>query len=407
MAPDATDNKKQADADREDPGKSASPSAKDGPAGSHKARDEKPPAFSVASSPHAHSGESTSRIMWTVFAALLPATVFAGYQWGMDAVIVLTTCTGGAVVFEAMAQWLMGRDLSVRDGSAALTGLLLGLTLPPGASVFVCLVGAFVAVVVAKAVFGGLGNNPFNPALTGRVFLLIAFPGPMTRWPVPLSDLSNRVQTLYGQATTWLDSAGHSLPHAQAKGAEALAHLAGKVDAITAATPLAILKEHWQQGTATVMRYSDFFLGTQGGSLGEVSALLLLLGAALLLWRRIITWHIPVSYLLGVVVLASITHWVNPDRYAGPVFHLFTGGVILGAFFMATDYVTSPTYPLGMILFGLGAGILTMLIRLWGGFPEGVSFAILIMNAFTPILERYTRPKKFGLKPWAAPEASA
>lgn len=370
------------------------------------AASEPPPLLTVASSPHIRTEESTSRIMWTVFATLLPASIFSGYLWGLQAVTVLATCTGGAIVFEALAQYLLRKDLSVRDGSAALTGLLLGLTMPPGASVVICLIGAFVAVVVSKAVFGGLGHNPFNPALTARVFLLIAFPGPMTRWPVGSAEQGNRVQSLYGQDTTWLDGAGKVLEHAQAKDAATLKELADKVDVITAATPLAVLKEHWQKGTEQVMQYSDFIFGTMPGSAGEVSGLLLLLGAAYLMFKKIITWHIPVSFLLGVVILSGLTHLANPDRYADPLFHIFTGGVVIGAFFMATDYVTSPTYPLGMILFGLGCGLLTMLIRLWGGFPEGVSFAILIMNAVTPLIERVTRPKKFGSKPWAEPEAS-
>ena len=365
-----------------------------------------PPMLSVASSPHVRSAESTSRIMWSVFGALLPASIWAGMNWGMSAITVLATCTGGAIVFEALAQWIMGREVSVRDGSAALTGLLLGLTLPPGCSITICLIGAFVAVVVAKAVFGGLGHNPFNPALTSRVFLLIAFPSSMTKWPVPSVDVSDRIQTLYGQNTTWLDAAGHHLQHT-GQSASGLQALADKVDVITAATPLAIMKEHWQHGTEQVLQYGDFIMGTMGGSLGEVSALALLLGAAFLLWKKYISWHIPVSFLLGVVVLAGLTHLANPARYADPIFHIFTGGIILGAFFMATDYVTSPTYPLGMIIFGLGCGLLTMIIRLWAGFPEGVSFAILIMNACVPLIERATRPKKFGQKPWAEPEASS
>lgn len=367
---------------------------------------EPPPVLTVASSPHMRTEESTSRIMWTVFATLLPASIFSGYYWGLQAITVLATCTGGAIVFEAVVQYFMRRELSVRDGSAALTGLLLGLTMPPGASVTICLIGAFVAVVVAKAVFGGLGHNPFNPALTARVFLLIAFPGPMTRWPVGAGEQSSRVQNLYGQETTWWDSAGKMLEHGQAQNETVLKEFADKVDVITAATPLAVLKEHWQKGTEQVMRYSDFIFGTMPGSAGEVSGLLLLLGAAFLLLRGYITWHIPVSFLLGVVVMAGLTHLVNPERYADPVFHIFTGGVIIGAFFMATDYVTSPTYPVGMIIFGLGCGLLTMVIRLWAGFPEGVSFAILLMNAATPLIERLTRPKKFGTKPWAEPEGS-
>jgi len=367
-----------------------------------------PAKLTVASSPHVRSGESTSKIMWTVFACLLPASAWSVYIFGMGAAIVLATCTGGAVVLEALVQYFTKDRTQVQDGSAALTGLLLGLTLPPGASVVICLVGAFVAVVVAKAVFGGLGHNPFNPALTARVFLLLAFPGPMTKWPVTLQTLAEKPVSLYGQTTTWYSNfAGNqTLEPATAKSVPALAALADKVDVITAATPLAVAKEHWQKGTGEILHYSDFVVGSMPGSIGEVSVVLLLLGAAILLVKGYISWHIPVSFLLGVVIMAGLTHLADPDRYMGPIFHLVTGGIIIGAFFMATDYVTSPTHPLGMVIFGLGCGLLTMLIRLWANFPEGVSFAILIMNAVTPIIERYTRPKKYGQKPWAEPEVS-
>jgi len=367
-----------------------------------------PPMLSVASSPHVRSNESTAKIMWTVFACLLPASVWSVYIFGMQAAIVLATCTGGAVVFEALVQHFTKDRTMVQDGSAALTGLLLGLTMPPGASVSICLIGAFVAVVVAKAIFGGLGHNPFNPALTARVFLLIAFPGAMTKWPITLQAFAEKPVSLYGQATTWYSSfaTNKTLSLPVTKTDSVMEALAGKVDVITAATPLAVAKEHWQKGTGEVLHYTDYFVGSMPGSLGEVSVLLLLLGAAVLLLKGYITWHIPVSFILGVVVMAGMTHLASPTRYMDPIFHLVTGGIIIGAFFMATDYVTSPTYPLGMVIFGFGCGLLTMIIRLWAGFPEGVSFAILIMNAVTPIIERYTRPKKYGLKPWAEPEAS-
>lgn len=367
-----------------------------------------PPQLTVASSPHVRSGESTAKIMWTVFACLLPASIWSVYIFGMSAAIVLATCTGGAVVMEALVQYFSKGRTMVQDGSAALTGLLLGLTMPPGASVIICLIGAFVAVVVAKAVFGGLGHNPFNPALTARVFLLIAFPADMTKWPVTVQALAGKPKELYGQATTWYSNfaADKTLEPAAAKSGAALTAMADKVDVITAATPLAVAKEHFAKGTGELLNYTDYFVGNMPGSVGEVSVLLLLLGAAVLMIKGYITWHIPVSFILGVVVMAGLTHLASPTRYMDPLFHLLTGGIIIGAFFMATDYVTSPTYPLGMVIFGFGCGLLTMVIRLWAGFPEGVSFAILLMNAVTPIIERYTRPKKYGLKPWAEPEAS-
>ncbi len=402
MAADEKDTKKEADKDAVKPAEKADSVVE----ATEPEEPPVPPKLTVASSPHVRSGESTSKIMWTVFATLLPAAAGSVYFFGMSAAIVLATCTGGAVVMEALVQYFTKGRTAVQDGSAALTGLLLGLTMPPGASVVICLIGAFVAVVVAKAVFGGLGHNPFNPALTARVFLLIAFPGPMTKWPIPLKLFKDKPESLYGQSTSWFDAAGKAMDVANAKGGAAVHALAEKVDVITAATPLAVAKEHWKKGTGEVVNYSDYFLGMMPGSIGEVSVVLLLAGAAVLFLKKYISWHIPVSFLLGVIIMSGLTHLANPDRYMDPIFHIVTGGVIIGAFFMATDYVTSPTYPLGMIIFGLGCGLLTMIIRLWAAFPEGVSFAILIMNAFTPIIERYTRPKKYGLKPWAEPEAS-
>lgn len=332
-----------------------------------------PRTFNVSFAPHVHDGSSVPRIMWTVFAALLPAAAVSVYAFGLPALRVLILSTLLCVGFEALSLVIMRRDPRASlDGSAALTGFLLGLTLPSGVSNGILVVGAFVAIVVAKQVFGGLGHNPFNPALTSRVFLLIAFPKQLTTWPVPrgLED----IQEFMGVAVT----------RAQ--------------DAVTSATPLGAIKEHAVRAMPHI-QLNDLFFGVHTpGSIGEISALALLAGAAFLLYKRIITWHIPAAILATTAVMGGLTHLVNPAKYADPFFHLFAGGLFIGAFFMATDYVTSPVWPLGKIIYGVGVGVLTMIIRLWGGYPEGVSFAILLMNAATPLIDRYTVPKPFGLQ---------
>lgn len=340
-----------------------------------------PKSFTVSYAPHVHDGSSTRRIMWTVFGALVPAAAVAVYAFGLDALRVILLSTVLCVGMEWFALLLMRRDpRACLDGSAALTGFLLGLTLPAGLSNGIIVVGAFVAIIVAKQVFGGLGHNPFNPALTSRVFLLIAFPKQLTTWPVPrgLEDIKEYMGLAVTRTT----------------------------DAVTSATPLAAIKEHAQQAMPNI-QLNDLFFGVHTpGSIGEISALALLLGAAVLLYRRIITWHVPVAILATVALLGGLTHLANPAKYADPVFHLFAGGLFIGAFFMATDYVTAPVWPMGKIIYGVGIGLLTMLIRLWGGYPEGISFAILLMNAATPLLDRYTVPTPFGSRK-AAPEKAA
>lgn len=330
-----------------------------------------PRSFNVSFAPHVHDGSSVPRIMWTVFAALVPAAAVSVYAFGLDALRVLALSTLSCMAMEALSLVIMKRDPRASlDGSAALTGFLLGLTLPAGLSNGIILVGAFVAIIVAKQVFGGLGHNPFNPALTSRVFLLIAFPKQLTTWPVPRG--MEDIQEFMGLAVT----------RAQ--------------DAVTTATPLGAIKEHAVKAMPNI-QLNDLFFGVHTpGSIGEISALALLLGAAVLLYKRIITWHIPVATLLTVAVMGAITHFASPAKYADPFFHLFAGGLFIGAFFMATDYVTSPVWPAGKIIYGVGVGVLTMLIRLWGGYPEGVSFAILLMNAATPLIDRYTVPTPFG-----------
>jgi electron transport complex protein RnfD len=320
----------------------------------------------LSSSPHIHAEQTTGAIMRAVIYALLPACAVSVYFFGLPALWVLLVCMAGCVAAEALCRKIMGREQTWRDGSAALTGILLALNLPPSTPWWLALLGAVVAVVVAKQIFGGLGYNPFNPALVARVVLLISFPVQMTRWSAPSPGGSG-------------------------------------LDALTTATPLGEMKTAVMltgqlpshSGAQTV----DYFVGNMGGCLGEVSALALLAGAIYLFWKRIITWHIPLSFIGSVVVLGGIFWLVDPARYPSPLFHLVTGGLLLGAFFMATDMVTSPVAPVGMLVFGTGCGVVTVLIRLFGGYPEGVSFAILLMNAATPLIDRYCRPRKFGYMP--------
>jgi len=316
------------------------------------------PKLIVSPSPHVHSGDTVSNKMTGVLVALIPAYLAALYFFGLGALVISVTAVLSCMAFEYLIQrFILKGSLSITDGSAALTGLLLAFNLPSNLPAWIVVIGSLVAIGLAKMSFGGLGNNPFNPALVARVFLLISFPAPMTSWPKPIP---------------W-DPA--------------------YLDAVTAATPLAILKGQITE----VPGMLNLFIGNRGGSLGEVSALALLIGLAYLLIRQIITWHIPVSILFTVFVFTGILHIVNPDAFAGtPVFHLLTGGLMLGAIFMATDYVTSPMTTRGMLVFGVGIGIITVLIRVFGSYPEGVSFAIIIMNAFTPLINKYIKPKRFG-----------
>lgn len=360
----------------------------------------------TSSSPHAHSGETTSRIMWTVVGALSPATIFAVYSFGLPALITILLTTGAALASEAVWQALRKEPVTLKDGSAALTGLLLALNLPPSSPWWMCVVGGFIAMILGKCIFGGLGQNPFNPALTARVFLLIAFPVPMTQWMLPnnlqpetpssqsAEDLPRTVPSLNNTTISYSDHNGNIITDLSAIQSASEVD----VDMVTSASPLGMLAEANNDGEI-VDRFNILNLfvgGSENGSLGEVSALLLLLGGLFLLWRRIITWHIPVSFLGTMAIFAAITQAIDSTAFAGPLFHLAAGGAMIGAFFMATDYVTSPMFPKGKIIFGVGCGLLTMVIRIWGGYPEGVSFAILIMNAAVPLIDRYAKPKKFG-----------
>ena len=318
----------------------------------------------ISLSPHVHGGDSVQKNMYGVCIALLPALAASLWYFGLGAAIVLATSVAACVFFEwSITKFILGRNVcTICDGSAILTGILLGFNLPSNLPIWIIIIGALFAIGVGKMTFGGLGQNPFNPALVGRVFLLISFPVQMTTWPEVHQTLAY-------------------------------------TDATTAATPLSIMQEAITSGDPTVLSklpsWEDMFIGITGGSLGEVSALLLLVGCLYMIGKKIITWHIPVSILGTVAILAAILHASNPV-YAMPTQVLCSGGLMLGACFMATDYVTSPMTGKGQIIYGISIGVLTVIIRNWGAYPEGMSFAILIMNAFTPLINTYCKPKRFG-----------
>ncbi|MCE5345597.1 MAG: RnfABCDGE type electron transport complex subunit D [Bacteroidales bacterium] len=323
--------------------------------------------LNISPSPHAHGKETTQKLMHGVVVALMPALFTSIFYFGIGAVIVTAASVISCLVFEYLIQkFVFKKPVTITDGSALVTGLLLAFNLPSNIPVILVVIGSFVAIAVAKMTFGGLGNNPFNPALVGRVFMLISFPVQMTSWPVP---------------------AGFKT---------------GYADAVTGATPLAIIKEGIKNGESVsqlmekVPATIQMFLGHMGGSMGEVSAIALLLGLVYLLYKKIITWHIPVSIIGTIAIFTTILWLINPEKNADPMFHLMAGGVLLGSIFMATDYVTSPMNTKAMIIYGCCIGILTVIIRVWGAYPEGVSFAILIMNAFVPLMNTYIKPKRFG-----------
>ena len=318
----------------------------------------------VSLSPHVHGGDSVQKNMYGVLIALIPALLVSFYMFGVGAVIVTFTSVAACVFFEwAITKFILKREqITILDGSAAVTGILLAFNLPSNIPLWIIIIGALVAIGVAKMTFGGLGCNPFNQALAGRIFLLVSFPVQMTSWPN-------------------------------------IGQLSSYTDAETGATPLALMKQavHGDiEALGQLPDIFDLFLGNNPGCIGEISALALLLGLVYMLWRKIISWHIPVSILVTVFVLTGLMYWVNPVAYASPFVHLFTGGLMLGAIFMATDYVTSPMTHKGMIIYGIAIGFLTVVIRVFGSYPEGMSFAIFIMNAFTPLINTFCKPKRFG-----------
>lgn len=315
----------------------------------------------VSPSPHIHGGESTRKIMQDVVIALSPMFIFSFVLFGFHALLVSSVAVASCIFFEwFIERFLLGRQTSLNDWSAAVTGLLLAFNLPSTLPIPLVILGSAVAIGIGKSSFGGLGRNLFNPALVGRVFLLISFPVQMTNFPSAIG-----------------------------------------VDSVSGATPLAYVKEALASGKSVSqimpnIDMSNVIFGLKEGSLGEIGGLLLLFGGLYLLYRRVITWHIP-FFVLGTMLVFSGMLWaIDPEKFVNPLFHIFTGGAVLGAVYMATDYVTSPMTTRGMVIYGVGIGFITIMIRVWGAYPEGISFAILIMNAFVPLINKYVKPSRFG-----------
>ena len=323
----------------------------------------------AAPSPHIHGGENTRRIMLDVILALVPALAVSTYVMGWRALFITGVAVAGCVVFEyIISRFLLKRGSTIGDLSAIVTGMLLAFNLPVGIPWWIVLIGAVVAIGVGKMTFGGLGCNPFNPALTGRIFLLIAYPVQMTDWTTNVPDAISGSTALAEVKYSTYDVAGNIV-----------------LDRMSLES----------------VDFLGMFGGTMNGSLGEIASLALILGGLYLLWRKVITWHIPVAVLGTMAVFAlCVALGIGGGAlcYELPLFHILAGGALLGAIFMATDYSTSPMTHKGMLLYGVGIGLLTMIIRLWGAYPEGMSFAIFIMNAATPLINKYLRPKRFGTK---------
>lgn len=332
-------------------------------------------ALLVTASPHVKSRDDTPTIMWNVVGSILPLVAIATYFFGPSALLVVGAAVAGAIA----AERLLGQRGSLGDGSAAITGLLLGLTLPAGMPMWMAFVGGAFGIGFGKLLFGGLGYNIFNPALFGRAFLQAAFPVAITTWPA------------VGVGVPWWSLRGDNF---------ALPLISAHTDAITAATPLGLMKFE-AKGTALF----NLFVGNTGGSLGETSALLILLCGGYLAFRRYLNWRIPVSIFATVALFAAILHFADA-KYPTPLFMLFSGGLMLGAVFMATDMVTAPVTNGGKWIFGLGIGVLVVVIRVWGGLPEGVMYAILLMNALVPFINRATQPRIFGAVPAAKKEVA-
>lgn len=388
----------------------------------------------ISPSPHLHGGQSTPRIMRDVVIALIPAFAFSVYIYGLNAVWLTGIAIAACMLFEWLIERVMlKRKSTLGDWSAVITGTLLAFNLPSGISPWLIVLGALVAIGVGKMSFGGLGRNLFNPALVGRVFLLISFPVQMTVFPTvvgmggtdaeAMASVMTTEATMVMEAETTDAATGATIvldtTDAATGATAALDTAAGGtvdawagatattaeavVDATSGATPLAYVKAALAQGKtvseiAPDLHLGDMLLGFKDGSMGEIGALALLLGGLYLLFRKVITWHIPVFVLGSMAAFAGILWGIDPEHYVNPLFHLVTGGAILGAVFMATDYVTSPMTKKGMAIYGIGIGVITMLVRLWGAYPEGMSFAILIMNATVPLIDMYVKPSRFGKK---------
>lgn len=327
------------------------------------------PSIVISASPHVHSDRTSKRLMYDVVIALAPAFLVSIYVFGVNALLVTAIAISSCLLFEYLIQkYLLKTEVTIGDGSALLTGILLAFNVPSTLPIWMVIVGGFVAIGIAKLSFGGLGFNIFNPALVARVFLLVCFPIQMTMWPTAVENNLSLV------------------------------------DAITGETTLGMIKEGLQFGatmteiSAKIPSNTEMLLGITGGSIGEMSALALLIGGIYLIVRKVISWHIPVTVLATMGIMTGIFWLVDPESYANPVIHLLAGGAILGAFYMATDLVTSPMTKKGMMIFAIGIAIITVVIRLFGAYPEGVSFAILIMNAFVPLIDKYFKPRRFGNK---------
>ena len=343
----------------------------------------------LSSSPHAHGGNSVTKVMQTVIWALMPATAMSVMVFGWPALLVILITMATCLLTEYLFAKLRKRPSPLNDRSAALTGLLLALTLPPHSPWWVCVVGGVFAILVGKQVYGGLGYNLFNPALIARVFLLISFPVQLTAWP-PINPLFSEGAYSLADSVAIVLTGHYGTPEL--------------MDAVSSATPLGQYRTETglgktvQEALSGSYGFSDWEAagGLITGSLGETSALLLVLGGLYMIRKKLITWHIPVAMLVGCILPATLFWVLDSSRYPDPIFHLVTGGLIMGAFFMATDMVTSPVSAKGQIIFGLSCGLLTYLIRTWGGYPEGVSFAVVIMNTAVPLIDQYTRPTIYG-----------
>lgn len=323
----------------------------------------------ISASPHVHSDRTSKRVMYDVLIALVPAFVISLYVFGLPALVLTAVAVISCIVFEAVIQkYLLKTEVTVSDGSALITGVLLAFNLPSSLPIWMIIVGSFVAIGIAKLSFGGLGNNIFNPALVGRVFLLVSFPAQMTYWPTPFENNMNMVDAVAGETTLGIIKEGLLY-------GETMTTLAAQIPSVT-----------------------DLLLGFTSGSAGEMSALALLLGGVYMLARKVITWHIPITILVTMGIMTGIFWLVDPEMYANPMIHLLSGGAMLGAFYMATDLVTSPMTKKGMVIFAIGIAVITVVIRLFGAYPEGISFAILIMNAFVPLINTYFKPRRFGSK---------
>ena len=319
--------------------------------------------YTISGSPHVHGGESTKKIMYSVIIAMMPAFLFSIYYFGFSAVRVTLIAVAACVLTEWLIQkFLIKGECTIGDGSAIITGMLLAFNLPSNIPAWMIIVGSIVAIGIGKMSFGGLGNNPFNPALVGRVFMLISFPVAMTTWPAP--------QPLFGS----------------------------QIDGFTGATLLGYVKEGLAKGVSAseLTVYENIEPMIYSGSLGEIGSIAIIIGGLFLIFRKVIDWQTPVIIIATAGIIATVCWLIDPTQFVHPMIHIFGGGMMLGAFFMATDMATSPMTMKGKIVFAIGSGALTIIIRIWGAYPEGMSFAILIMNAFVPLINKMCKPSRFG-----------